>query len=525
MTQPGEGARRSEGDLLSLREITQRVLRHWLSMATVGGAVFLSVAIWTLVAAPRYESTAVLRIMDQQNQMGLPDALGSLPGMDLMGFSRDELETEVGVLRSWRIAGSVVDSLGLTVRVTRPKGIRRQILRVERLGDPDRQARIDLERSPDGSYSVRVKEPDEPRRLLDSLAPGEQLEWAGYTVSLADTLGGGEVSKIRIEIVPWYEAVDDLRDDLDISRQEGGSRLVEVSYELPDREMSAHVVNALVREYVAYKRAADRADSRFTVGELRIQVAEEAQRLADAEERLRSYQEDNLIVAPEEEATQQVRRLAQLQLAEDVLQVERTALADLLEIIDDRASATNGDRGQAYRQLATFPSLISNGAIQELLVALLELENQESELLARRTADNSDVRQLSERIAEVEAQLHRLGNDYLESLSQQMASTAVAMDELNTLLAILPEREMEYLRLFRERTMLTESFLLLEQQLKIAEVDDAIRSEGVRIVDEGLVAHEDDPAFPKPGVMLFLGLVLALASGVLTAVLRDLWEG
>ncbi len=106
-----------------------------------------------------------------------------------------------------------------------------------------------------------------------------------------------------------------------------------------------------------------------------------------------------------------------------------------------------------------------------------------------------------------------------------MASTAVAMDELNTLLAILPEREMEYLRLFRERTMLTESFLLLEQQLKIAEVDDAIRSEGVRIVDEGLVAHEDDPAFPKPGVMLFLGLVLALASGVLTAVLRDLWEG
>ena len=494
-------------------------------MAGVGGAVFLGIALWTVFATPRYESTAVLRIMDQQRQMGLPDALGSLPGLDLMGFSRDELETEVGILRSWRIAGAVVDSLGLMVHVSRPHGLRREVLRVERLGDPDRQARFDLEPGPDGRFGVTVKVPDEPRRGMDPLSPGDRLEWEGYRLVLADSLRELEgASKIRIEIVPWYEAVDDLRDDLDISRQEGGSRLVEVSYALPDRELSASVVNSLVREYVGYKRAADRADARYTAGELRVQVAEEGERLAAAEEQLRRYQEENLIVAPEEEATQQVRRLAQLQLAEDALQVERRALGDLLSLIDERAATSGSDRGQAYRQLATFPSLIANGAIQELLVALLELENQESELLTRRTAENADVRQLAGRISEVEAQLYRLGSDYRESLDQQLASTASAMDELNSLLAVLPEREMEYLRLFRERTVLTESFLLLEQQLKIAEVEDAIRSEGVRIVDEALVAHEDDPVFPKPGVMLFLGFMLALASAVLAAVLRDLWD-
>jgi uncharacterized protein involved in exopolysaccharide biosynthesis len=343
---------------------------------------------------------------------------------------------------------------------------------------------------------------------------------------LADTMRSPDAPpSVRIEIVPWYEAVDELREDLEIRRQEGRSRLVEIAYMLPDRELAAAVVNAIVGEYLAYKTSAERTDSRFTVQELRGQVAEEVVRLAEAEERLRRYQEEQLIVAPEEEAVQQVRRLAELQVAQDALEVEREALAGLLDLISARAGGPDTDRGRAYRQLATFPSLIANGAIQEVLVALLELENERSELLARRTEDNSDVRQFSARIAEVEAQLHRLGTDYLESLDKQMTSTQTSLDALNAILERLPRREMEYLRLFRDRTILNEGYVLLERQLKLAEVQDAIRSEGVRIVDVGLVAHEDDPEFPKPLVTLFLGMVLAVAMGLLVGLVRDLWEG
>jgi uncharacterized protein involved in exopolysaccharide biosynthesis len=59
----------------------------------------------------------------------------------------------------------------------------------------------------------------------------------------------------------------------------------------------------------------------------------------------------------------------------------------------------------------------------------------------------------------------------------------------------------------------------------MTEVQNSIRSEGVRIVDVGLVAHEDDPEYPKPLVNLFLGLVLAMAAGLGAGLVRDLWDG
>ncbi|MBT4914557.1 MAG: hypothetical protein HON08_14270, partial [Gemmatimonadales bacterium] len=289
----------------------------------------------------------------------------------------------------------------------------------------------------------------------------------------------------------------------------------------------AAVVNGIADEYIAYKVTAERSDARYTVAELSEQLAEQATRLVAAEEQLRTYQERTLIVAPEEEAIQQIKRIAQLQLGDDASRVERESLAELLALIDAGA-ATLGDSqrvdSDAYRRLVTFPTLISNGAIQDLLTVLLELENERAELLGRRTPENSDVRQLTGRIQEIEHQLHTLGTDYLSSLDGQIAATGEALARLNAELEALPEREMQYLRLFRDRTVLSEGYVLLQQQLRLAEVQDAIKTEGVRRVDEGLVAHKDNPEFPKPLVNLALGLILAGTLSVGSALARDLWE-
>ena len=61
---------------------------------------------------------------------------------------------------------------------------------------------------------------------------------------------GRAPERIRLDVVPHYEAVEDLRDDLGVTRGEGGSRLVEVSYRTPDREMAAAVVNGIVHCWV-----------------------------------------------------------------------------------------------------------------------------------------------------------------------------------------------------------------------------------------------------------------------------------
>ena len=98
-----------------------------------------------------------------------------------------------------------------------------------------------------------------------------------------------------------------------------------------------------------------------------------------------------------------------------------------------------------------------------------------------------------------------------------------SLENISRELEEFPEREMEYLRLFRNRLVLGEALTLLEGQLRIAEVQDAIRDEGVRVVDIGVVAPEDEPEFPRPLVNLLLAIILGLALGLGAALVRDVW--
>lgn len=517
-------SRQPEG--VSLKEILHRLLRRWILIAGIAVGVVVAVMAWTFLTPPRYQSTAVVRILDQRQALGLAQQLSDLPGAGILGLGRDELETEIGVLRSWRLTAAVVDTLALTVRLESPAGIRSRVLEVEGRGPRDSEADITLEHRGGGRYAARVDPDEEPERDLGSLEVGETLSWEGYRLRLAPELRDDPPGEIHVEIVPHYRAVTELREELDIRQQEGGSRLVEVAHTIPDREMAAAIVNELVDNYVAYKGQTERSETRHTIRELQEEVVEYEDRLTEAEERLRRYKEEERIVAPEEQATQQVRRYAELLIRQDALEVERSALARLMALVEGRMTEETGtDDPSAYRQLATFPTLISNEAIQDLLMALLELENERSALLVLRREENRDVRQLTDRIAELESQLHRVGTNYLESLDEQLAAVGEALDGIAEELGELPEQEMEYVRLVRDRTVLNEAYVMLQAQLRLTQVQDAIQDEGVRVVDRGLVAHEDDPEFPKPVVNLLLAGVLGLALGLAAALLRDLWEG
>lgn len=528
MTDPSPGVLvKDSAEGLTLKELIQRLLRHWILLGSVWGGVLLAVVIWTFVATPKYQSTAVIRILDDQQEMGLASQLGDLPGASMLGLGRDKLETEIGVLKSWRLAEAVVDSQALPVRLQRPRGTRSEVLEVLALGDPEGEAEITFRHQGGGSYSVLIEEEDEPDRIEGPIGPGQEIGFKGYTLRLASAIQEDPPGRIRVTIVPRYEAVDDLREELDIRRQEGGSRLVEVSLTHPDRELAAAVVNGILSEYVAYKTTVEHAESRYTAQELNQEVAEYGVRLAEAEERLRAYQEANQVVAPEEQATQQVRRYAEILIQRDALEVERSSLSELLGLIESRTAQTLDAPGDstAYRQLATFPSLISNQAIQDLLMLLLEMENERSALLILRQPENRDVQQLTGRIGELESQLFRLGANYLESLDGQLVSVDVTLDGIMEELEAFPEKEMEYLRLYRNRTILNEAYVMLQAQLSLTEVQDAIRDRGVRIVDDGLVAHEDDPEFPKPLVNVLLGMILGGALAVSAVLVRDFWEG
>jgi uncharacterized protein involved in exopolysaccharide biosynthesis len=362
-------------------------------------------------------------------------------------------------------------------------------------------------RESDAGYEITAENLRPEFDLPAVIVPGRPVVLGGTTISVA-CVGLGEFTLV---LTPRYVARGTLDSRLDVRRQSAGSQLIALTYDDPEPAVAAAVLQQMLSTYLDFTARAARGEMGSTAGELRRQIDQQTRRLTAAENELRRYQERTGLVMPEEQAAAQVKRYAELRGALDKLEVERSALSRLLTVVNERSG--DGRDALVYRQLATFPSLITNRAIQDLLLSLTTLENDRSELRLLRTDENVDVRQLTDRITEIERQLQRLGTQYLESLDEQIAPTRAAIAAIDAELGALPNRELQFIRLFRERTILNEGYLLLQRQLRQTELQDALRLDQVRVVDAPSVADANDPEFPRPLVNLVLGLILALTGG------------
>ncbi|MGV3710374.1 MAG: GumC family protein [Gemmatimonas sp.] len=506
-----------------LSQVLNRVKLRRTIPLVAGALVFTLVAVWTLTATPRYKSTATLRIASRASAASpLLDELQSMPGIGLMGLGRDELETEIGVLRSRRVAEAVVDSMAFMVRLSEPAGVRDSILSARAIGPSSADGTLTFVRAADGKFAVAAEKLKGATFAATTVAPGDSLRIGNITLFLNRVIDP-ELNEFEVTLLPRFKALKRFDDILDIRQQEGGSRLVEISVEEEDRVEAARAVERIVAEYVAYTNVNDASDDQFRTVELQRAVDSVAKDLARAESRLRAFKENEKILIPDEQATQQLKRIAVLRTQLDGLEVEHNALSKMLEIINSRSNS--GRSSEAYRQLATFPSLIANKAIQDYLANLVELENARSQLGVRRTSDNDEMRQISARIVELEEQLNRVGTQYEESLEQQISVATQSVKAMTNELDVFPRQEMEYVKLLRDRTIWNEGFIILQKQLKQAELSTALRTEKVRVVDSARVADEHDVEFPKTIVQLLLGAILGGAVALTIAFGREILAG
>lgn len=489
-----------------------------------GGTLFALVVAWTLLVTPRYRSVALLQVERERPAAGLADAVSAMPGGALLGLSQDDLETQIGVLTSRRVLDAVLDTLGLMVTVEDAGVPRTELLRARVVDRSARSVEGELEFRREGDrWTYASTEWSDREALRGSVASGEPITVGGVELVVAPSREASDVRAFTMVVVPRYVARRAVQERLEVRRQSAAAKLITLAYDDPDPALAAMVLERILAEYLDFTARSARGDAGTTAAELRRQIAAQEERLRAAEEDLRRYQQQTGLVIPEEQGAAQVQRYATLRGALDALEVEREALSRLLALVDIRArerGAGEEPSTEAYRQLATFPSLITNRAIQDLLLTLTSLENDRSELRVARSDDNADVRRLTQRIEEVEGQLQRLGRQYLESLDEQIAPTRAALAGLDAELAALPERELRFIRLLRERSILTEGYLLLQKQLRQTELQDALRLDDVRIVDAPSVPHPDDPYFPRPLVNLVLALVLGFTGGGAVAALQ-----
>ncbi len=156
-------------DVVDIGRLIDAARRHWRGVAA-GAAIGTLIALaYARTVTPRYEATSTVRIDVRPS---------TLPTIYADQAARDEIFTEIEVLRSRTIAADVVDSLALAVEMEQPRRMRRSdvFTSVRQIASPDVEE-VRLVRGKDGNYRIDGTE--------EQVTPGVPFTTHGVRLVLA----------------------------------------------------------------------------------------------------------------------------------------------------------------------------------------------------------------------------------------------------------------------------------------------------------------------------------------------------
>jgi tyrosine-protein kinase Etk/Wzc len=503
---PGNGQQGE--DEIHLRDVWNLLVRNWWVIALSLVAVVGMTAAYTWRTIPVYEAATTIRIQEESADLPVLDILQTL--------SRgSEVETEMEVVRSRTLAEDVVDSLGLQLSVVSPRGVARAALLnsvfVERWAPAGIYV---LRRQADGSFAITNQEDGSG---LGPVSTTVAAALPGATFTLRE--GASLHDEIVLAVRTFDATVAGLQGGIIVSRPNREASIVTVRYQSADTQLVHQVPNALAHRFITRGREVRKTEARSTVQFLQEQIDTLAGQLAQAEEALTGFREVEQVVSLQAEAQAQVTNLSRLQADRNTVEAEREALQQLVNEIDREAQTADPSAPSPYTRLISFPTLLRNQAISELLRTLNVANSERSDLLRRRTLQDPDVVSLTGRIREIEAQLRSTATTYLQGLNNTVRAYDRTLAQFATDLERIPAKEVQLARLERQRNVLVEVYTVLQNRLQEARILEAVEDASVRIVDPAILPSQ--PVKPRKLLNLFLGLVLGGMLGVGIAFLRE----
>ena len=455
-------------------------------------------------AVPVYEATASLRVDDRRSPT--PDVIRTVQGAD-------ELNTEIEVVPSRTLALAVTDSLGLRVQVSEPRHARRdEVLRAVHVAPTLDSATVVGVRGRDGTFELigdggRVR-----------AAPDTAVTVGGVTLTLAP--GALAYPQFTLQVVPTEVAAAQALDAFTATRSGNRANLMVLHYRDADPTLARDVLNVWTGLYMAQRSAEQKLEARGAATFLQAQLDTLGRELAAAEGALREYRERENVVAPEQEATSEVSRVAALRTEREATDAERRTLGALLDTLRSAADHQAAEEPSVWRQLVGFPTLLRNPTVGSLLVSLTQVDQQRSELLNRRSMRDPEVLALTQRQHALEQQLRVTAETYVRGLSAQVAAADVELGRAGASLLRVPGQQQRLAQLQRAPRVLDGLVTMLGTRLKEAQVAQGVTDPSVRVID--LATLPIRPVAPKKAFTLVLAALCGLFAGAALAFVREL---
>jgi len=407
------------------------------------------------------------------------------------------------MLRSRALAGQVVDSLGLQLRVRKPAGVPPSRLVVSQQLESSFETRRYTFKKRGDTYAVDG-EPD----AVQSTAGGPIKLEIG-TVTLATT---GLPESFTIQFYDREDAITRLSKRLVATK--AGGEIAKIVYRGDDRVTAAAVPNALVSFYLERRKTVDRGSNQRRVEYVTEQVELTSAQLAAAEKELRRQQEASGVFDAEISDVAQQEATGRLREQLIQLQVDEMSLSQLLAQ-SDKGTLTS-------RDVAAYPVFMRGSAVSPLVTQLSELEIQKTRLLERRTERDPEVIALDNSMKAVNASIAGMARSYHSSIAKQRAEFQNRLDISQKSLTALPAANEKVGRLRRDVLRLTQLYTALQAQLVEAKL--AAIGEGGEVRQIDVAASPRRAWFPEPYLTMGIGTAGGLVMGLIAAMFLG-WFG
>ena len=313
------------------------------------------------------------------------------------------------------------------------------------------------------------------------------------------------------------------------------TKLITVTYESPDPELSAKVLQTLVQLYLEKHVAVHRVPG--AVDFFRNQTEQYRQKLLEAQKKAIGFGGDSGAVAASMEKEITVRKLSDFEA-----DMQRM-LATIAETEQRIRTLQQLETSTPERRTTQVRSLDSPILLQQLKSTLLNLELKRSELLSKFSPEYRLVKDIDVQIAQTRAALekeekHPLHEEttdrdathvwvkgelararaQLDGLRAQTAATSRILDTYRERARELNQTEIVQQDLNRAAKLAEDNFLLYSRKQEEAQIQDALDQR--RIINVSIAQEATVPALPSNP-----GRVVTLAIGCLLACLMSLGLG
>jgi polysaccharide biosynthesis transport protein len=345
--------------------------------------------------------------------------------------------------------------------------------------------------------------------------------------------GGKSMASNSADLAPDPLQVDPARASAMIGGFKGGlrvelspnSRIIEVHYRSPDRELAANAVNTLMQTYVENNFKA-RFESTMQASDwLQKQLVDMQMKVETSQELLVRYQKEHEILGADEKTNIITSKLEELNKELTSAESERMDKEAIYRMVESgnadsiAASAAGLDNGAGG-------GTSSSGLLESLRSKQVELNLQAAELNTQFGPQYWKLVQINNQLKEIDAQMQRemkkivskVRGEYMTSL-QRENMLRQALEKQKQEANQLNESAIQYNLLKRDAETYRTLYEGLLQKLKEAGVSAGLRSNNFRIIDAARAPM--GPIEPNIPRNLLFGFVLGTATGVGLAFLLE----